>query len=691
MQRGRLSQEKGLGYIPGPIDFSHYKGVYNKRVRATAYPSSYDLRTYNKVTPVKNQDGCGSCWAFGAFGSLESWLKPTETWDFSEQHLNKYHGFDWAECAGGNTFISEAYLARWSGPYNESDYPYPYTMSGDTGTVPVQLVKHVQTVIWLPGRTSSTDNDTIKWFVMNRGAVTFAYYHNGTYVHSTYKTYYCPYSYDSNHEVCIIGWDDNFDKNKFQNVPPGNGAFLCKNSWGTTHWSTNNGYFWLSYYDPNITDLCSFIDAQSPMMNYKYIYQYDPLGWVGDFNKGAGTTAWGANIFTASTNDPLRAISFIVNDKCTVTYYIYKNPTSGNPTSGSLESSGAIGTYSYAGYYTYKLPTVVDLVVGNKFSVVIKYVNNSYTYPLPMEGYLEDYSSGATNAASQSYWSANGTTWSDVYFYSGNYYVLNCTIKAFTGFVPKNDLNRDLNEDILWRYYGSGGYNTVWYMKGVTHTGSASLGAVTDLNWKIVGTGDFNGDGWPDILWRYYGSGGANGVWYMQGMTHTGSAALPVVTDLNWKIVGTGDFNGDGWPDILWRYNGSGGSNAVWYMKGTTRIGSTYMSAVTDLNWQIVGTGDFNRDGWPDILWRYNGSGGANGVWYMQGMTHTGTAYLTAVADLNWKIVGTGDFNGDGWPDILWRNYLGGNNVVWYMKDVTHTGSASLSAVTDLNWRIENH
>jgi hypothetical protein len=156
--------------------------------------------------------------------------------------------------------------------------------------------------------------------------------------------------------------------------------------------------------------------------------------------------------------------------------------------------------------------------------------------------------------------------------------------------------------------------------------------------------------------------------------------------------VGTGDFNRDGWPDILWRYNGSGGKNFIWYMKGATRIGSASLPGLIDLNWQIVGTGDFNRDGWPDILWRYNGSGGANLVWYMQGATRTGTASVLAVTDLNWKIGGAGDFNGDGWPDILWRySGSGGKNCIWHMKGATRIGSANLLAVTDLNWRIENH
>ena len=47
-----------------------------------------------------------------------------ETWDFSENHLKNYHGFDWGPCDGGNVDISTAYLARWAGPVDELDDPY---------------------------------------------------------------------------------------------------------------------------------------------------------------------------------------------------------------------------------------------------------------------------------------------------------------------------------------------------------------------------------------------------------------------------------------------------------------------------------------------------------------------------------------------------------------------------------------
>jgi hypothetical protein len=77
----------------------------------------------------------------------------------------------------------------------------------------------------------------------------------------------------------------------------------------------------------------------------------------------------------------------------------------------------------------------------------------------------------------------------------------------------------------------------------------------------------------------------------MNGTTFLGESVFSSVTDTAWKIGGTGDFNGDGSTDILWRYYGAGpfqGLNDIWYMNGTTLLGEDVFSSVPDTTWRIV-------------------------------------------------------------------------------------------------------
>lgn len=151
--------------IPSPIDTSHYDAVKDFR-GITALPAYYDLRTKNKLTSVKNQGRCGSCWSFATFGSLESVLKPQASWDFSEQDLIEKHGFDFGECEGGGMLMSAAYLARWAGPIRESVKPYEYYHLNE-----IRPNTHVQTMYWMPDKMNPSDNARIKAAVMKYGAV----------------------------------------------------------------------------------------------------------------------------------------------------------------------------------------------------------------------------------------------------------------------------------------------------------------------------------------------------------------------------------------------------------------------------------------------------------------------------------------------------------------------------------------
>jgi C1A family cysteine protease len=435
---GTFYMNPKFGYVPGPVDHSLFKAIAPPSA-AGSFPASYDLRTYNKVNPIRDQGQCGACWAFSNTGSIESSLLPTESRNFAEQHLNKYHGFDNAECQGGGSNMAAAYFARWSGPYNETDYPYPYSSTGSwpgAGSAAVQ--KHVQRAVWLPN-----DRDTIKTFISSSsyGAVSFAFYATDSlgnqstdaYYNAANFAFYYPTAHDTDHEIDIIGWDDNFAKTKFSTTPTNNGAWLCRNSWGTSF--ANAGYFWMSYYDATIADLCVYSSVQ-PADNYKDIYQYDPLGWCSELGNGT-TTGWGANIFTATTNNPLKAISYYTTDACNVSYYIYKNPSATNPRSGTLAAQGT-ASFGYPAYLTTDLSAPVSLAAGDRFSVVIKFVDNSYTGPVAAEGCFANYSSGATNAAGQSFVSGDGSTWGDCTAISNNQYKYNCCIKAFTGTATTN-------------------------------------------------------------------------------------------------------------------------------------------------------------------------------------------------------------------------------------------------------------
>ena len=125
---------------------------------------------------------------------------------------------------------------------------------------------------------------------------------------------------------------------------------------------------------------------------------------------------------------------------------------------------------------------------------------------------------------------------------------------------------------------------------------SGSPFTLTDLNWRVAGVGDYNGDGRADIVWRNIATG-LNAIWMMNGVSILSSGPVPTVTDQSWKIVGTGDYDGDGLSDLLWR-NDSTGQNYLWRMNGlsimpdcaicspASTTGDIY--TVSDTNWKVI-------------------------------------------------------------------------------------------------------
>ncbi|MDY9924988.1 lectin like domain-containing protein [Methanosarcina sp.] len=432
------------GLIPAPLDLSYISDI---SVADSSTPAYYDLRTLDKVTTVKDQGNAGTCWAFASYASLESYLKPGENWDFSENNMKNLlssaysEGFDRDPNGGGNRLQAAAYLSRWSGPVKESDDPYSTSSGVSPEGLPIK--KHIQDILFIPNRAGSLDNEGIKWAVQKYGAVytSMYYYNNSTFYSPANYSYYYDEALTPNHAVAIVGWNDSFDRNRFSQVPPGDGAFIMKNSWGSD-WG-DSGYFYVSYYDSNAGNGSSVFTAENPD-NYEYIYQYDPFGWVSSLGY-ANPTAWCANVFTANSEEALKAVSFYTTDSnCNYEIYIYTNPGSG-PISQAGPVLSKNGTCLTAGYHTIPLDSEVRLMTGQKFSVVLKLTNPTYRFLIALEKPKEDWSSKAKANSGESFISSSGITWTNV---NASYPNANVCIKAFTDSVllPVANFNTNVTE-----------------------------------------------------------------------------------------------------------------------------------------------------------------------------------------------------------------------------------------------------
>jgi len=254
-----------------------------------------------------------------------------------------------------------------------------------------------------------------------------------------------------------------------------------------------------------------------------------------------------------------------------------------------------------------------------------------------------------------------------------------------------NDFNGDGRSDILWRNddgtltdwlgnaNGNGGFTDNW--------NNAVASASTD--WHVVGTGDFNGDGKVDLLWR--NDDGTIADWLGAdngGFIRNYANSVKSVSN-DWTVAATGDFNADGHSDILWR--NTDGTIVNWLGNSSGGFDSNYTNSVASVptNWQVLGTGDFNGDGRDDILWR--STDGVVTDWlatesggYVDNFANAGRSVPTS-----WTMVGIGDFNGDGLSDLLWRGTDG------TLTDWLGTGSGGFSSnwnqfvtVVPTNWSI---
>ena len=425
-------------HISDSLDLTIGSGNYTmynvNSAQIDVLPSYYSLIDEKLVTPVKDQQTSGNCWAFAPIAVMESCILKAsgDALDLSEENMKNlmalYSDYGWNMNTndGGYDKMGWGYLTSWLGPVLESDDLFDDNshLSGILNSI-----GHVQNIIFLY-RANYTDNDAIKRALIQYGAVGTTMYMGG-YLNSKNAYYYYKTSDSPNHAVTIVGWDDNFSKNNFAHTPEGDGAWIVKNSWGPG-WG-NNGYFYVSYYDtrlaqPGLGDV-SFAIVLNDTIRLDKNYQYDIAGMT-DYFLNSYSTVWYENAFRATDDEYLASVSTYFEKVTNWTVSIYVNSILQHIQSG----------VSNPGYYTINLDNLVPLKTGDLFEVMFKIsVDGEASFPIS-EIYSLNNLAYSPNVSFVSY---DGVKWLDLYDlsfkYSTHWYESQVAcIKAFTILNPIN-------------------------------------------------------------------------------------------------------------------------------------------------------------------------------------------------------------------------------------------------------------
>jgi hypothetical protein len=239
------------------------------------------------------------------------------------------------------------------------------------------------------------------------------------------------------------------------------------------------------------------------------------------------------------------------------------------------------------------------------------------------------------------------------------------------------DFNADLKSDIVFE--NGAGTRWLYYMNGTSLQASAPLPPAAP-GWKLVGMGDFDGNGSTDLLWQNTASPTSFWIYLMSGNSVIGGG--PVTVAAGYRAAFIADFNGDGKADIV--FANDAGARWFFFMSGAAVIGSAPLPPA-GAGWTIVGVGDFNGDSRADLLWANTAVPGQYWIYLMNGGTLVGNGGVYVAPGYVPTFIG--DFIGaDGKSDILWEN--GTAPKYFFQMNGTAVMSLSVVPVASSGWSI---
>ncbi|CAN5288945.1 hypothetical protein BH10PSE4_BH10PSE4_08790 [soil metagenome] len=226
--------------------------------------------------------------------------------------------------------------------------------------------------------------------------------------------------------------------------------------------------------------------------------------------------------------------------------------------------------------------------------------------------------------------------------------------------VATADFNGDGTSDLMFR--DAVGLVDIWASAGGAFAPHQTIVAGVPSDWQVASVGDFNGDGKSDLIWRH--ASGLVTEWLGDGAgadAFVQNVYIQGGVDNSWRIASEGDFNGDGKDDLIWR--STEGYISEWLSTGTGFTPNAFLDFSVDKTWHLVATADFSGDGKEDLLWRNDS--GVFTEWRSNGAGFDRNVYVNGGVDNSWKLEGAGDFDGDGKEDLLWRHDASGVFSIW--------------------------
>ena len=401
------------------------------------FPEEFSLVDEGLVNETMNNQGeLGTCYSFSWIGAVENRLlaqdksEDLSEWAYYKSFTEKYMNGNRTNSTAAAANLYTAFVPESAAPYPGLDEPYE--VDKDIEKQSSYLISDVYYVTGNGDDSMEYIQERAKQFLTDGYALTCSvYYDDGKLEYTDDRTgsWYVRNDDEkvkfrpANHSVLIVGWDDNYSKDNFIVKPPGDGAWLVKNSWGI--FSGDMGYYWLSYYDDMLPDSeITAVDIKNADI-CRGVQSYWSYGWdYGGFTQDSNTAINGEPMnevyqackYTAEEDMDITAVSFftVCDDTEYMAYIVSESDD-------SVASSNALsqGTQRRRGYHMVELDSPHHIKKGEEYTIIVHMKSPEKDFIIVQDSeYAFDKQTARPAFVNTCFVSADGREWLDVKSYS---------------------------------------------------------------------------------------------------------------------------------------------------------------------------------------------------------------------------------------------------------------------------------